>query len=1435
MALYVYITDSCREDAASHALVLELERFKERVESSQSTSLFDPFPPPYLVKKKFGNRQGRLITDLRTVGEHGVIVFLAVLIRGDRRYESDFVRDPAGYGNKHFTNLVATGEIEAYVEERTRSDPPPLKPDPTPAEAGFLYGAFDHQSDAPDILVCETPEWVAQVAQDRIAKQLAKLYRPCLDALDAQHGLHFAPVTDKIGWGIWFLRSSDGVLLICPQTATPDEEAEKLARRIAAELQVPGGSGMLRLSRRAYPSIILADDDLWIDLEKEPVANMALSPEESDVLQSARHSDHPFPLFINGRAGSGKSTILQYLFSDLLFHYLQPPGPGPTASPVYLTANGELLRIARTFVERLLKSEAAFTQLAVGDWVSPNKATLDQAFQEFQPFVMSLLAPEARSQRFAPAGRMSYTRFRREWAQRFGRDKDALRDFGPDLSWHVIRSYIKGMSSETFLEPDDYLQLPENQITVTREAFDKVFKRVWNGWYKDIAEDGLWDDQDLTRYVLENELATPTFPVVFCDEAQDFTRLELELLLRISLFSQRSLSASMISRAPFAFAGDQFQTLNPTGFRWDAIKASFVEKFILELDPARRSGRTDLNYRELDYNYRSTRSIVRFGNYVQALRAALFGLPDLKPQQPWSAITRSQPVTWFYADDAEFWKRFRENPSFVVIVPCNEGEEADYVRSDPQLAQYVHLEEDVPTNVLSAGRAKGCEYTEVVVYGFGAAASIDVSRELAADESPLRNDPDKSLPVQYFINRLYVAVSRAKRRLVIVDTRDGFERLWRCAQDNSADHLILPKIKNGLSLWGELIEGMSMGRPDDLTRDTPMDHVENARTYEADGLARHDAFMMRQAAQSYRQAGDMLKYRECRAFAFEFDEQFFEAGQAFLEGGFYLHSLRCYWQAGRPGWDAIVAHLNTSPVVATRMEYAWAAALTNRQTSAGRLADLLDGFVSRLADVKLRDEHLTLPVWPEALETLLSAVDMQWPPTAAGEALLRAHIVPALDRLQAYRWPLPYGPGARLYYRAERYVEAVQLWDRATTPKPNSYGRARALIEPYPATLAALNRLGLREDLIRAYHQRAAVTLEPEMADIVVRALTDTGQIEEAYRLARKASSAETVLSLALAAERAGAPAVATAALQLAVLHLLKARNWPPLMSLLTENSFAPTPEWHQPLAANLVKAGLGDLHIVLVRGLARSDELLTAPHEAQQTISKYLRRRFSARDRNWTQRLTLAELGAATERAGRFVDAIALYESIKRAPDSSLEDQTFAQQRWMVNKQRQLEYEELHGDQARAASVRTELDKEAVHLAGLKPDVFPNYPPLPELVAPDLGSDASRQGAPPDSTVTSPLSTEAPSTDPTVVILGRFKIEISRKNQRLNITNTETMETAFVKTAGRVCGGEVDFREVRSGRWVCDAWGVSINFPEADAEPLEIEAEGSGVLPVDW
>jgi len=94
---------------------------------------------------------------------------------------------------------------------------------------------------------------------------------------------------------------------------------------------------------------------------------MALSVEEMNVIKSARVSGG-FPLFINGRAGSGKSTILQYLFADIIIRWFRENNSEQEAEamapPIYLTSSKILLEEARKRVEKILHGELRVQEAA---------------------------------------------------------------------------------------------------------------------------------------------------------------------------------------------------------------------------------------------------------------------------------------------------------------------------------------------------------------------------------------------------------------------------------------------------------------------------------------------------------------------------------------------------------------------------------------------------------------------------------------------------------------------------------------------------------------------------------------------------------------------------------------------------------------------------------------------------------------------------------------------------------------------------------------------------------------------------------------------------------------------------------------------------------------------------------------------------------------
>ena len=1410
MSLLVYVTEACRREAVTHSLEEDIARFVARVEESQSTSLFDHFPPPYLVKKKLGGRQGRLIADLCTVQGHSVVRFLSIMIRGSREY-AHFAENPGQYGSTKFANVVDDGELERFVGKRTKRAPAPSKPTASSEEYGFLYGVFSrHEADLGDELVFETEEWLSQVSADRIAKQLALLCEPCREALGKDNGLHRVPVPARSGWTVWAFREPARLLLLSLGTEQNEQEASEYAHRLAQQLSEGGSDGVLRVSRRAYPALLLADDELWIDLEGDALANLALSPEETSALESARSPERPFPLFINGRAGSGKSTILQYLFADLLAFYLDNFDEASTlAPPIYLTANPDLLQRAQHLVSRVLRRHSRFALSSQLQEPDDFDMRCEEAFRQFQPYVLSLLPDAAERDRFAVSRRVDYSVFCALWKKRFGKERKAQRQHGPDLSWHVIRSYIKGMSSETYLDPDDYIHLPENQITVTADAYRDVYDRVWQNWYEPLLEEnGYWDDQDLTRHVLDLGLAVPQHLGVVCDEAQDFTRIELELLLRINLFSNRALESAAVPRVPFAFAGDQFQTLNPTGFRWDAIKASFVEKFVFELDPLQRTGPVELNYRELQYNYRSTDKIVRFSNYVQAMRAALFRLPEVKPQKAWALRTHtSVAVVWFRANDAAFWSAFRERGNYVVLVPCAEGEERAFVENDPILSEHIAIEDGVPVNVLSASRAKGNEYQDVVVYGFGESIDDDLGHALSDETAVLAGDPDRSLPAQYFFNRLYVAVSRAKERLIVVDTETGFQRLWRSMQDEAEGVALLNRIKDGEQVWARQVEGMLIGTPANVTNEGAGDALDNARAFEADGRARRDSFLLRQAAQAYRNGGDQVKARECRARALEADGDWFEAGEAFLDAGFARpEGLRCLWRAGEDGWKRLLDATDEHPELSAELEYAWSLALVRGELEVDAL-NLLSRFADRLGDSAWRDMCSAERAWTLATGRILERLVK----SDSGQATPWNRLAAVLERIRASGVEVPPGPSARVYYEAKEFEKAVDLWNRSRQPKTADYDRANAAITPYPERLLSLGRLRLYSDIRDAYEAHSDVPLSLEHADSVVEAYLDSRNVARAYEIAWKYSDSGAVARVAVAAANEKMTPLAKAAMNACVVRLVQEQRWDVLASFASTSKLAPIKEWKQEECERVLSSNLPSLHVSLIRALARSEALPSAPKGVQWRFAEFLKRRVPVANVRWTKEVSVLEVGVAIERIGRFVDALAFYEAMQERAVSSVERRSI-RLRWIVTKRRQLDHDSRSGRRtARLRDMEREIARALAEENIGSLDELDTYPSLEPLGRPSVSEEGTTANPEPPAGVPRPDNGRTIDSE---MIIGPFLLHVSRRNGRCNITNRDTLTISVIRFEQRSCEGEVTWVETQPGQWTCEQWGIDVTIP---------------------
>ncbi len=795
MRLVTYITEKCEKESRKLGLLEEMNRLAKKVETDQSVANWDNFLPSPYIKKSLGT--WRLIAEKREIENNLVICFLTMQSRGGNEYDKDFLSDPANFCKS------ITPSDEAIIKhlDSLEADSIVALAEPSPTEYSYLYGVLDPLDESEGVIY-ESKEWIAEIGNH--GDWLSEYYG-LVEKATKPDNADKMELVGEYGHRIIYKYFSDQkfLFLIAPLgTRDQQREAESFLKKYEFLSQRNGNEWiddqLKKQSGRSYPMLIVADADIWMEIEKNTEGNLALSPEEAEILQNVRHyrSDSPmYPLFINGRPGSGKSTILQYLFAERLYLHLQKdPQNQLPYPPLYLTYSDKLLQVARKSVETILRCNSALLTSNGGVVVTDPRVrnTLQISFAEFHKFLFSLL-PDSEKPTFDPDRRIDFNEFRKLWQER-RRGTAETRKFSSELVWHIIRTFIKGMSDDprNFFDPDAYTELPQDQQTVSDETFEKVYSLVWEGWYKGLFEnDGFWDTQDLTRKVLDLEMADLScYPAIFCDEAQDFTKIELQLILKLSLFPSRNLPPQDLKRVPFAFAGDPFQTLNPTGFDWKAVRASFHETIVQDLDKMNRAN-LKFNYHELSFNYRSSKHIVGFCNLVQMLRGLIFGIKNLKPQRTWFDDQTSSMPAFFDVNHYLCRKNLKEQEEIVIILPCQEGEEGEYVKNDPLLSEISDASNEL-RNFLSPMSAKGLEFQRVVLYKFG----DDLIKNYPEMLSPLdttepHQDHRKALPYEYFLNRLYVAASRPKRRLLIVDTQDGIEGMWNNARICHPTNLIL--------------------------------------------------------------------------------------------------------------------------------------------------------------------------------------------------------------------------------------------------------------------------------------------------------------------------------------------------------------------------------------------------------------------------------------------------------------------------------------------------------------------------------------------------------------------------------------------------------------------------------------------------------------------
>lgn len=974
--LYVYFTQGLKDQLKGKFKDVRqaIEVLKNRVEQSQTTGNFERFADGYIVKKFVRNkyrliaRKEIIVPEAPGVEKQELLVFYYLLNRKDPIYtdaSSGFCKNPAGFAElHHFESPTFKQDCLDYYKTRSQeNNVVKSKAELSDYENTILYETMRGcKTEGKSFEIYEMKEWVRSLKDDEnkdISDTfISDLYKNVVDAVTnavcepVDPGFRIQAVeygsNHKKYFGYYFNQSEYVIFLgVIKKTAA---DVQKFIDDNTEFFKNFNKERAVKRALRSYSDAVVAnenDHSQWAKIESNASNNMALSSEELGVLDSVQNSDkRKYPLFINGRAGSGKSTILQFNFASYFFHYLRSENEND-ACPVYFTYNDKLLTTARETVDSLLENHdyigSADYQESERERMRAKKTrSRENVYRNFSAFLLEV-ARQDKTFNFLPQNHMTFQKFKEKWYSQFKSNRE-VRKLNPEICWHVIRTYIKGNSVDAPVDVQSF----ENEMdsAISMETFKLIYNEVWTPWYSTLAlyssiedgeEDGAyfnrnfqakyWDDQDLVHYVLEVDEGNAEseslldryfkkhsrYSAVFCDESQDFTQIELEAILNTSLFLHRKVPDREVCRIPFVFAGDPFQTLNPTGFSWNTVKDSFVGIIAKSLDV--KADDVKMNYKELKSNYRSEKEIVKVSNGIQMVRAAKLN-PDrsvIEPQLPWS---EEKGLALFYDwSSAPFWKWLESNQTVSFILPCESDSKYQYVENDKYLREHIcRMDHEVGDQkrykypIFSAQDVKGLEYDTVVVYGFGSFKDDDIGsrfKNLVENENATEKS---SLELEYFINRLYVAVTRPKKQLYILDDKDTFWSIL--SKKNNEDDSAVKKLaelvpQNCREAWlkedGSIEKKLSvptMGRSSDLKGEaTAADKEKFAEQLYQEGVDNRDVERLSYAYQSYTTifGADSAKSLEIQACIHYLKGEYRDAAKAFVDSGNNVPAHHCWF------------------------------------------------------------------------------------------------------------------------------------------------------------------------------------------------------------------------------------------------------------------------------------------------------------------------------------------------------------------------------------------------------------------------------------------------------------------------------------------------------------------------------------------------------------
>jgi DNA helicase II / ATP-dependent DNA helicase PcrA len=415
----------------------------------------------------------------------------------------------------------------------------------------------------------------------------------------------------------------------------------------------------------------------------------------------------PGPLLLAGSAGSGKTTIAIHRLVEARFQSGQ-------AKLLYLSYSPWLVEYARRLYSGVTLARGGDPKIQPPD------------FYTFPELYRKLIL-QAESERQADlVTRESFAL----WLRKSGSRLD------PALVWEELRSILKGAClnlGQPMLEEQEYQDLGRKRAPLFVNERAEIFP-IAQRYQQWLSEQRRLDQIDLCRRAFRETRhgRVKKYDVIVCDEIQDLTELEVRFVL--SLSSDPNLRGVML-------AGDTQQIVNPSGFRWAEARQAVMKAGSSRVAPA---------LARLRRNCRSVRPLVEIANAVLNLRQEIFGRYDEDSAE--DAVAEGPAPIQVVEDEKRVLDAIRGFGPCCAILVLNESDAAT-------LGKLLDT-----TRIFNVRDAKGLEFETVILWKL-------VQSEPGLVDRFMRNDSRIETDARFkqFLQHLYVAVTRARRRLAVFE------------------------------------------------------------------------------------------------------------------------------------------------------------------------------------------------------------------------------------------------------------------------------------------------------------------------------------------------------------------------------------------------------------------------------------------------------------------------------------------------------------------------------------------------------------------------------------------------------------------------------------------------------------------------------------------